>query len=119
MSCPQLPASLRRCAVPAPAREFCRGTERRGARSPGRRSLANNMVVGVSTGFTKRMEMIGTGYRASVAGKELTLNVGYSKPRVLHIPESIKVTVSLEERHGVAHAWFPRARTGRPACIVN
>lgn len=61
----------------------------------GCRSLANNMVVGVATGFEKKMEMVGTGYRASVAGKELTLNVGYSKPRVLAIPEGIKVTVSM------------------------
>jgi large subunit ribosomal protein L6 len=51
------------------------------------------MVVGVSTGFEKRMEMVGTGYRASVAGKELTLNVGYSKPRVLAIPDGITVKV--------------------------
>jgi large subunit ribosomal protein L6 len=59
-----------------------------------RRTLASNMIVGVSTGFTKVMEMVGTGYRASVAGKELTLNVGYSNPRVLTIPEGIKATVS-------------------------
>ncbi|KXZ53040.1 hypothetical protein GPECTOR_8g405 [Gonium pectorale] len=57
------------------------------------RTLVNNMVTGVSTGFEKRMEMVGTGYRASVAGKELTLNVGYSKPRVLTIPEGLKVAV--------------------------
>ncbi|KAG2483598.1 hypothetical protein HYH03_017540 [Edaphochlamys debaryana] len=57
------------------------------------RTLVNNMVVGVSTGFEKRMEMVGTGYRAAVAGKELTLNVGYSNPRKLVIPEGLKVTV--------------------------
>ncbi|PNW79460.1 hypothetical protein CHLRE_09g415950v5 [Chlamydomonas reinhardtii] len=57
------------------------------------RSLVNNLVVGVSTGFEKRMEMVGTGYRAAVAGKDLTLNVGYSKPRVLAIPEGLKVVV--------------------------
>ncbi|GLC37091.1 Plastid ribosomal protein L6 large ribosomal subunit [Pleodorina starrii] len=57
------------------------------------RTLVNNIVTGVSTGFEKRMEMVGTGYRASVAGKELTLNVGYSKPRVLAIPEGLKVAV--------------------------
>ncbi|KAF8059445.1 ABCA9 [Scenedesmus sp. PABB004] len=57
------------------------------------RSLASNMVVGVSAGFERRMEMVGTGYRASVAGKELTLNVGYSKPRVLAIPEGLTVKV--------------------------
>lgn len=57
------------------------------------RTLADNMVVGVSSGFEKRMEMVGTGYRASTSGKELTLNVGYSKPRVLAIPEGLTVKV--------------------------
>jgi len=57
------------------------------------RTLVSNMVTGVAAGFTKKMEMVGTGYRAAVAGKELTLNVGYSKPRVLPIPEGVKVTV--------------------------
>lgn len=51
------------------------------------------MVTGVATGFQKRMEMVGTGYRASVTGKELTLNVGYSKPRVLAIPQGLAVKV--------------------------
>lgn len=51
------------------------------------------MVVGVSDGFTRVMELVGTGFRAAVAGKELTLNVGYCKPRVLTIPEGLKVTV--------------------------
>ncbi len=51
------------------------------------------MVVGVSAGFEKKMEMVGTGYRASTSGKELTLNVGYSKPRILAIPEGVTVKV--------------------------
>jgi large subunit ribosomal protein L6 len=51
------------------------------------------MVTGVTTGFTKNMEMVGTGYRASVSGKELTLNVGYNKPRVLQIPAGVTVKV--------------------------
>ncbi len=58
------------------------------------RTLASNMVVGVSDGFSKTQELIGTGYRASVAGKELTLNLGYCKPRILPIPEGLKVAVS-------------------------
>lgn len=57
------------------------------------RTLTSNMVVGVSSGFEKRMEMVGTGYRAAASGKELTLNVGYSKPRVLAIPEGLSVKV--------------------------
>ena len=54
------------------------------------------MVVGVSAGFEKKMEMVGTGYRASTSGKELTLNVGYSKPRILAIPEGVQVKVGDE-----------------------
>jgi ribosomal protein L6P/L9E len=57
------------------------------------RTLTSNMVTGVATGFEKRMEMVGTGYRAAVSGKELTLSVGYSKPRVLAIPDGISVKV--------------------------
>lgn len=59
------------------------------------------MVNGVSTGFEKRMEMVGTGYRAAASGKELTLNVGYSKPRVLAIPDGISVKV-----RGSCWCWF-------------
>lgn len=57
------------------------------------RTLASNIVVGVSEGFEKRMELVGTGYRASIAGAELTLNLGYSKPRILAVPAGIKVQV--------------------------
>ena len=44
------------------------------------RSLINNMVVGVSTGFEKKLEIVGTGYRAQMDGKDLVINVGYSHP---------------------------------------
>lgn len=56
------------------------------------RSLINSMVVGVSTGFTKNMEILGTGYRAAVTGKELVLNLGYSHEIRYAIPDGIKVT---------------------------
>ena len=44
------------------------------------RTLIHNMVVGVTDGFTKELEVNGVGYRASKAGKKLTLNLGYSHP---------------------------------------
>ena len=44
------------------------------------RTLINNMVVGVTTGYEKTLEVNGVGYRASKAGKKLTLNLGYSHP---------------------------------------
>ena len=53
------------------------------------RSLLNNMVVGVTAGFEKALELVGTGYRASVDGKKLTMNVGYSHPVVFEAPADI------------------------------
>ena len=56
------------------------------------RSLINSMVTGVSTGFTKSMEINGTGYRAAVQGKDLILNLGFSHEVRYAIPEGIKIT---------------------------
>ena len=53
------------------------------------RALFNNMVVGVSEGFKKELEIIGVGYRVQLTGKDLTLNVGYSHPVVINPPAGI------------------------------
>lgn len=53
------------------------------------RSLLNNMVVGVSEGFTRVLNVEGVGYRASISGSTLTLNVGYSNPVSFPLPEGI------------------------------
>jgi len=57
------------------------------------RALASNMVVGTSTGFTKTLTMIGVGYRSSVAGNKLTLNLGYSHPIEMDVPKGLEVKV--------------------------
>lgn len=57
------------------------------------RSLINNMVIGVSKGFEKQLNLIGVGYKAAIVGKELELQLGYSKPRKLEIPSGIDVKV--------------------------
>jgi large subunit ribosomal protein L6 len=57
------------------------------------RTLVNNMVVGVSAGFEKRLEIIGTGYRATQAGKGISIAVGYSHPVVFVPPDGITLTV--------------------------
>jgi large subunit ribosomal protein L6 len=57
------------------------------------RSFLNNMVIGVSTGFTKKLEFHGIGYKVDVRGKELVLNVGYSNPVIHLIPDGIKAEV--------------------------
>src|SRR5256714_8437058 len=57
------------------------------------RALVNNMVRGVSEGFTKKLEIQGVGFKAAVQGKMVNLNLGYSHPIVHPIPNQIKVTV--------------------------
>ncbi|MCI8490198.1 MAG: 50S ribosomal protein L6 [Lachnospiraceae bacterium] len=57
------------------------------------RTLINNMVVGVTNGYEKVLEVNGVGYRASKAGKKLTLNLGYSHPVEMIDPEGIESTV--------------------------
>ena len=55
------------------------------------RSLANNMVVGVSQGFEKKLELVGVGYRAQAQGNKLNLTLGFSHPVVYDVPEGITV----------------------------
>ncbi|MGA8830749.1 MAG: 50S ribosomal protein L6 [Desulfomonilaceae bacterium] len=64
------------------------------------RSLINNMVVGVTTGFIKSLEIVGVGYRAEADKLNLTLNVGYSNPKVLPIPEGLAIEV---EKNTIIH----------------
>ena len=55
------------------------------------RALINNMVIGVSTGFTKNLEIVGVGYRGAVSGKKLTLNLGLSHSVEIEIPDDIEI----------------------------
>src|SRR6476646_10062718 len=57
------------------------------------RTLINNMVLGVSNKFERRLEIKGVGYRSQVKGQDLILNLGYSHPVVIPIPEGINVAV--------------------------
>ncbi|MFD1207105.1 MULTISPECIES: 50S ribosomal protein L6 [Sporosarcina] len=57
------------------------------------RSLLNNMVVGVSQGFERALELIGVGYRAQLQGKKLVLNVGYSHPVEFTPEDGVEVEV--------------------------
>lgn len=58
------------------------------------RSLIANMVLGVTKGFSKNLEIVGLGYNAKVQGKDLVLSLGYSHPVHLAIPQGIKVEVT-------------------------
>ena len=55
------------------------------------RSIINNMVIGVSVGFEKKLELIGVGYRAKASGKLLELTLGFSHPIKYQLPEEIEV----------------------------
>jgi large subunit ribosomal protein L6 len=57
------------------------------------RTLINNMVVGVTEGYEKKLEVNGVGYRASKSGKTLTLNLGYSHPVEMIDPEGIETVL--------------------------
>lgn len=58
------------------------------------RALINNMVLGVSEGWSKNLEMVGVGFRAQGGGDTLTLNVGFSHPVVIKAPEGVNFAVS-------------------------
>lgn len=60
------------------------------------RSLLHNMVVGVSTGYRKEMELVGVGYRASATGQVLELSLGYSHAIYLKLPPEVKVEAKSE-----------------------
>jgi len=55
------------------------------------RALLNNAVIGVSTGYEKKLQLVGVGYRAAVAGKKVNLSLGFSHPVEYPVPEGITV----------------------------
>lgn len=56
------------------------------------RALLNNMVVGCGTGFTRKLTLVGVGYRAQAQGKALNLSLGYSHPINFSVPEGVQIT---------------------------
>jgi large subunit ribosomal protein L6 len=61
------------------------------------RSLINNMVIGVSKGYTVQQELVGVGYRAKVVGQQLELTLGYSHPIILELPVEVKLKAEQEK----------------------
>ena len=57
------------------------------------RSLVNNTIIGISKGYEKILELVGVGYRASLKGKQLNMQLGFSHDVNFDIPEGIKITV--------------------------
>jgi large subunit ribosomal protein L6 len=81
------------------------------------RSLIQSMVTGVSTGFTKSMEITGTGYKAAVQGKDLILNLGYSHEIRYPIPAGISITC--EKPTSVKVAGSDKRQVGQVAAEIR
>lgn len=62
------------------------------------RALIANMVVGVSQGFKKELELVGVGYRAEAKGQQLEMSLGYSHEIILQVPDEVKVETKTERR---------------------
>jgi len=81
------------------------------------RSLLNNMVVGVTDGYTKTLEIQGVGYRAALQGKNLVLNVGYSHPVTMVPPEGI--TYQVEGNNRVMVSGINKQVVGEEAARIR
>jgi len=81
------------------------------------RALAQNAVKGVTEGFSKDLDIVGVGYRASVEGAKLVMSLGYSHPVEYKIPEGIKVTVD-KQTHLVV-SGIDRQRVGQVAAEIR
>jgi len=81
------------------------------------RALINNMVVGVTQGFEKKLTLIGVGYRAQVKGRTLTLNLGYSHPIDFAAPEGIEISTPTQTE--VVVAGVDKQRVGQVAAEIR
>lgn len=81
------------------------------------RSLVNNMVIGTTKGFQKRLEITGVGFKAALAGKKLNLSLGKSHPIVYPVPDDIKVTV--EENTKILIEGVDKQKVGAVAADIR
>ena len=81
------------------------------------RTLINNMIVGVTEGYEKKLEVNGVGYRASKSGKTLTLNLGYSHPVEMTDPEGIETV--LEGQNIIIVKGIDKEKVGQFAAEIR
>lgn len=79
-------------------------------------ALIRNMIKGVTEGFTKILEVEGVGYRADAQGQKLTLNVGFSHPVVMEVPQGLTTTV---EKNVITVTGFDKHAVGQFAANVR
>jgi len=80
------------------------------------RALVNNMVVGVTTGFTKVLEVNGVGYKAAVVGTSLNMSLGYSHPVNMEIPKGLEVKI---EKNVITITGADRQLVGQFAAVIR
>ncbi|MCQ2544338.1 MAG: 50S ribosomal protein L6, partial [Lachnospiraceae bacterium] len=83
------------------------------------RTLVNNMVVGVTQGYEKKLEVNGVGYKASKAGNKLTLNLGYSHPIEMIDPEGIETTVEVASTTIITVKGIDKEKVGQFAAEIR
>lgn len=83
------------------------------------RSLVDNAVVGVSEGFTKRLEINGVGYRAQLQGKKLNLQLGYSHDIAFDIPEGISIALEGDRQTVIAVSGPNKQKVGQVASNIR
>ena len=83
------------------------------------RALVKNAVVGVSQGFTRRLEINGVGYRAQLQGKKLNLQLGYSHDIPFAIPEGITIKLEGDRQSVIAVSGADRQQVGQVASVIR
>lgn len=81
------------------------------------RSLVNNLIIGVNTGFTKKLELVGTGYHAKKEGQNLVLSVGFSHPVV--VEPLAGVTLDLEGETVIVVVGIDKQKVGLMAAMIR
>jgi large subunit ribosomal protein L6 len=81
------------------------------------RTLIDNMIVGVTQGYTKKLEIIGVGYRAKKEGKVLTMNLGFSHPVEMEDPEGIETLV--EGNNKISVSGINKQQVGNYAAVIR
>jgi large subunit ribosomal protein L6 len=83
------------------------------------RNLINNMVIGVTKGFEKRLEIIGVGYKAQTSGSKATLNLGFSHPIEYQAPEGIKLDIDKEKKNILIVSGINKQVVGEVAAKIR
>ncbi len=80
------------------------------------RTLIDNMVVGVSQGFTRQLEINGVGFRAAVAGNVITLSLGFSHPVIFTLPAGVEAKI---EKNLITLSGFDKQAVGQVAANIR